>query len=308
MRRPEFAERQFEIAIYIELSCDGSSPFVPTQNIEKYLGIDSAADPDGQHEIWRILNVQIPQRVAISPILWPLLPRRFYPSLPVGRFCSLFLQVKVANYQDGIRSKYYGRFSGPYFETKITAHQQKTLRVLEAGLQERALARYVSPIFWSRRDFDAYDQARQVLQNSAFIAPSTIKAHRKWMYNSTSSLHVLNPDPEDVRSEPWETLVASIQERSREETLFEHVRGLAISIGGELVDRGLEQAGWMRRLSRYGQIDNETASLLYYFSVVAQYAASADVWWLLLLIPDSNTRELLRERDREWRFIWRHFL
>jgi hypothetical protein len=308
MKTPEFAERQFETAIYIELSREDSSPFVPTQNVEKYLGIDAAADPDRLHAIWRILDVQIPQRVPLSPTLWPFLPRRFHPSLPTARFCSLFLQVKVANYQDGPRSKYYGKFSGPYFETKITAHQQKTLKALETRLQERAITRYVSPVFWSRNDFDAHDRARRVLQNSAFIAPSVVKAHRKWMYNSASGLHVLNPDPEEIGPESWEALAASIQERAREETLFEHVRALATSIGGELVDGGLEQATWIGRLRQYGEFGGETISLLYYLSVVAQYAELAGVWWLLLLIPDSNTRELLRHRDQHWWYWWHRFM
>jgi hypothetical protein len=308
MKRPEFAERQFETAIYIDISRDSSSPFVPTQNVEKYLGIDAAADPDRLHAIWRILDVQIPQRVPLSPTLWPFLPRRFHPSFPTGHFCSLFLQVKVANYQDGTRSKYYGKFSGPYFETKITAHQQKTLMALETRLQERALARYVSPVFWSRSDFDTYDQARQVLQNSAFIAPAAVKAHRKWMYNSVSGLHVLNPDPEEIRPELWQTLVAAVQEKARAETLFEHVRALATSIRGEVLDRGLEQAMWIGRLRRYGEFDGQAILLLYYLSVVAQYAESAGVWWLLLVIPDSETRELLRHHDRYWRFWWDHFI
>lgn len=306
MKTPEFAERQFETAIYIELSHESSSPFVPTQNVEKYLGIDAAADPDRLHAIWRILEVQIPQRVPLSPTLWPLLPRRFHPSFPTGRLCSLFLQVKVANYQDGRRSKYYGRFSGPYFEAKITAHQQKTLMALETRLQERALARYVAPVFWSRSEFDTHDDARQVLQNSAFIAPAAVKRHRKWMYNGTSGLHVLNPDPEEIRPERWQALVAAIQERARAETLFEHVRALAASIRGELLDRGLEQATWIGRLRRYGDFDRQVISLLYYLSVVAQFAESAGVWWLLLVIPDPETRELLRHRH--WGYWWDYFI
>ena len=240
MKTPEFAERQFETAIYIELSRDDNSPFVPTQNLEKHLGFDAAADPARLHAIWRILDVQIPQRIPLSPALWPYLPHRFHSVFPTGPFCSLFLQVKVATFQDSARAKYHGKFKGPYFETKITAHQQKTLMDLERRVQQRALARYVAPVFWSRSDFDTYDQARQVLRNSAFVAPGAVKAHRKWIYSSTSGIHVLDPDPEDIRPEKWQALVAAIKERAQPETLFEHVRGLAISIRGEFLNRDVE--------------------------------------------------------------------
>ena len=299
MKRPEFAERQYETSIYIELSRDSPhSPFVPTQNVEKFLGIDAAADPSDLHDIWRMLDVHIPSRVPLSPRLWPGLNPRFHGALPIGRFCSLFLQVKVANYQDGRKTKYRDKFDGPYFEARITAHQQKTLQDLELRLQDRALTRYVSPAFWSRSDFDAHDAGKQVLQNSAFVSPSIVKKHRKWMYKDTSGLHVLNPNPEDVRPESWELLTEAIRVRAREETLFEHVRGLARSIRGESVVDGERQATWLQRLQKYGKFDRETLSSLDDFSVVAQFAELANAWWLLLLIPDSDTRDTLRHMHR----------
>ena len=104
MKNPQFAERQYEAAAYIELARGRASP-VPTQNIEQYLGIDAAADPENINPIWRILSVHIPSRILLSPTLWPSLPRQFHDEIP-GRFCSLFLQFKRPKYQDHKRAKY----------------------------------------------------------------------------------------------------------------------------------------------------------------------------------------------------------
>lgn len=56
--------------------------------------------------------------------------------------------------------------------------------------------RYASPAFWSRTDFDLRDENRHVLVKSAFVAPSLVKKHKKWMYTSPSGRAVLNPEPE----------------------------------------------------------------------------------------------------------------
>lgn len=156
MQRAQFAERQYETAVHIELARNGAGPFIPTQAIEAYIGIDAAADPGKRHAIWRILSVQIPRRVTLSPALWPELPPKFHDDIP-GSFCSLFMQFKRPVFQDSKSAKYHGRIGGPYYQVGLTPHQQKALLSLEDRTRGAAVVRYAAPAFWSRRDFDFHD-------------------------------------------------------------------------------------------------------------------------------------------------------
>lgn len=309
MKAPEFAERQLEAAIHIELAQGRGAPFVPTQNVERYLGIDAAADPDKLHAIWRILDVHVPRRVQIAPDLWPALPRRFRRFLPTGRYCSLFLQVKVSCYQDHWRSKYFDRFGGPYYVATISARQRRTLQRLEARVAQRAITRYIAPVFWSRLQFEQYDERREVLQNSAFLSPSVVKAHRRWMYNGPASAPLLNPEPEETTPESWELLLGLARERARSESLYEHVRHLASSLTEEeLIDAERQQTTWVDRVERYMRLEEEDRQLLLNLASVTQFAEREDIYWLLLLMPDASTLrwiDMSRQRSLwSWDWIW----
>lgn len=288
MKKPEFAERQYEVAACIELALGRASPFVPTQSIEAYIGIDAAADPVKCHAIWRILSVQIPRRIQLSPALWPALPPQFHNQIP-GQFCSLFIQFKRPVFQDSKRAKYHSRIGGPYFEVKITPHQQEALWQFQRRVQARAIVRYASPAFWSRDDFDRYDEHRQVLANSAFIPPARIKTHRKWMYAGQSGKVVLNPDPEDGEGEAWEAVVAEMTGVAARQSLREHVRSLAASLSdeGDLRPAVYEQS-WLTRIVEYGKFSRADTEFLVDLSVVARAAEKADSTWIVMLQPEND--------------------
>jgi hypothetical protein len=277
MQKPQFAERQYEAAVYIELARGRASPFVPTQNIEAYVGIDAAFDPVKSHAIWRILGVHIPRRMYLSPALWPALPRQFHDEIP-GRFSSLFMQFKRPVYQDGKRAKYRDRIGGPYFEVAFTPHQQKALVQLETRVKGAAVVRYASPRFWSRKDFDSHDEKRQVLENSAFIAPAAVKSHRKWFYDSSANKAVLNPAPEDAESERWSAVLDELTGRATRQSLREHIRSLAEQLG-EIVEpqTTATEATWLRSIDAYGKFTTEDKELLFNLGVVSLAAESADV-------------------------------
>lgn len=304
MKKAQFAERQYEAAVTIELARGGASPFVPTQSVEAYIGIDAAADPVRAHAIWRILGVRIPRRMQLSPALWPALPPQFHDEIP-GRFCSLFIQFKRPIFQDSNRAKYYTRMRGSYFEVGITPHQQKTLLQLQRNVRAAAVVRYASPAFWSRTDFDFHDERRQVLANSAFIAPSRIKTHRKWMYGGSSGKIVLNPDPEDADGEGWEGVLGEMSEVAVRQSLREHVRSLANMVGDE-VDEPRDENSWLGRLSQYGQFSEEDNAILVDLSVIAQAADAADSTWIVMLLPEKGWDELFSD-NRIWlshRSLW----
>ena len=303
MKKPQFAERQYEIAANIELARGRASPFVPTQSIEAYIGIDAAADPAKSHAIWRILSVQIPRRIPLSPALWPALPRQFHDEIP-GRFCSLFLQFKRPIFQDNKRAKYNTRMRGPYFQVGITPHQQRALSRLQNRVQGKASVRYASPAFWSRDDFDFHDEHRQILANSAFITPSRVKTHLKWMYAGPSGRVVLNPDPEDIDGEGWEAVVGEMTELAVRQSLREHLRTLAVAVsdkGDHPTARG--ENSWLRRIAQYGQFTDEDKTLLVDLSVISRASEEADSTWLVMLLPENGWKEWFNE-DRNWMRHW----
>ena len=282
------------MAVAIELSRGGASPFVPTQNIEAYIGIDAAVDPMKTHAIWRILSVQIPRSIGLSPTLWPALPRQFHNAIP-GRFCSLFLQFKIPIYQDSRRAKYHTRIGGPYFEVGITPHQQVALSKLEARVAGKAVVRYASPAFWSRNDFDTFDARRRVLNNSAYIAPAQIRSHRKWMYAGISGPTVLNPNPEGVPSETWAGIIRELTERASRQSLREHIRSLAASLQEtEQPQQPYEDVAWLKRIAQYGRFSGEDNSLLVDLSVVSQTAENAETAWIVFVLPDDTWKDVLR--------------
>jgi hypothetical protein len=300
MKKPQFAERQYETAAHIELALGRASPFVPTQNIEMYLGIDAAADPVKAHAIWRILSVQIPRRISLSPELWPALPRRFHDQIP-GRFCSLFLQFKRPVFQDHARAKYHKRIGGPYFEVGITRHQQMVLLNLEQRVTKHAVVRYASPAFWSRQEFDRFDEKRTVLVNSAFIAPARVKSHKRWMYGGVNGKVILNPDPEDTDPDDWGAVIRSLEAQAVRQSLRQHVRLIASAVGQTVEPRvTADGTPWFRRILQYGQMSVDDAGLVMDLISVAQAADSAEAVWLILLLPEEQWGQLLREERHLW--------
>ena len=304
MKRPQFAERQYETAVNIELARGAASPFVPTQHAEFYLGIDAAHSPRDLHAIWRILAVQMPRRVMLSPMLWPTLPPRFHDEIP-GRHASLFLQYKASVHQDHRRAKHFTRMEGPYYEVRITAHQQRRLADLEARVAAGAIVRYAAPAFWSRGEFDRHDERREVLRHSAFVSPSLVKAHRKWMFGRPTGKAVFNPDPEETDGESWEIAVRRLSEVGRHETLRAHVRALAAAVSQERAETVLDgDGGWVDRIRRYGRLSQEDAAFLLDLSTVTRAADAAGADWTVFLEPDPAWRFIEREGPGPFWWWW----
>jgi len=308
----QFAERQYETVFHGELAARLGGPFVPTQPLEMYLGIDAATDARDAHRIWRILNVNIPQRTTLTPLLWPRLPRRYCPMIS-GRVVSLFFQFKVPKYNDATKAKYAATFGASYFEVAITKHQQKSLMELQRRVKPRALVRYASPAFWTRADFDRHAVKQQVLSMSAHIVPSQVGTHKKWMYAKPSGKAVLNPDPEEVESVGWEAITGLMGEKARKESFRAHVAGLAASIREASADSSDQrEPDWLIGLREYAresqarfEFSPEDGRYLVDLRTVSDAAEQADTTWLVMLSPDSMTWDLFRIWERDAEMLWR---
>lgn len=307
MKPTEFGERQYETTFHLELGSGGGGPFVPTQPLEMYLGIDAATNPRDTHRIWRILNAIIPRRLHLSPTLWPLLPRRFYPAIS-GRIVSLFIQFKRPMYNDSKRAHYRSRFGTSYFEVAITRHQQSRLAELQRRVQSRALVRYASPAFWTRSEFERLAARRRVLSQSAYLIPSRVGTHKKWMYVGPSGKVILNPDPEQIDSEEWQLLTELMAKQARKESLRTHISQLAHSIR-DAQDQSFStgEPEWLSTIREYAKLSPEDEKHLIDVRDVVNAAEQADTTWVVMLFPDDNSRHQFDMLREELEMFWRHF-
>lgn len=311
-KRCQFAERQYEQTFNNELGSVAGGAFVPTQPLEMYLGIDAATDAKDAHRIWEILNANIPRRVTLSPKLWPQLPLRFYPEIS-GRIVSLFFQFKVPKYNDAKRGKHRIRFGSPYYEVAITRHQHDALVALQRRVQSRALVRYASPTFWTRLDFDKYAISRQVLSKSAYLIPSRVGRHKKWMYAVPSGRTILNPDPEEIESVDWEIILGSLREQAREESLQVHVASLAKAVRETQIESDDQQEpNWISAMRRYARAWQERLSpqeveYLMNYRTIVDAAELADTTWTVIVFPDSKGRSMLDLMEEHAQWCWRLF-
>lgn len=305
MKKTVFAERQYESTFLSELGRDGAGPFQPTQRLERFLGIDAATNTHNAHRIWRILDANIPQRMPLSPGVWPRLPRRYHSAIS-GRVVSLFFQFKVAKYQDGAKARYRPDFGQPYYEVALTKHQQSTLLRLQQRVRARALVRYAAPVFWSQADFDKHAAARRVVAQSAFLRPTQAGSHRKWMYAAPTGKIRLNPDPEEADAESWEALTAALVEQSREESIREHVHALAASMRDGLEEVALQaEAPWITAIRQYVSLSDENLRYLADLRTVVNEAERADTTWLILVNPGPELRRLLDALEDHWEpYLW----
>ena len=306
MKSSAFSERQYETNFHIELGSGGAGPFVPSQSMEWHVGIDAATNARDAHRIWRILNVHIPRRMPLSPAIWPHLPCRFHEQIS-GRLVSLFFQFKVPKYHDSKRSKYRVQFDAPYYSVAITQHQQRRLVELQRRVQSRALVRYASPAFWTRTDFDRYAGKRQILEQSAYIVPSRIKDHKKWMYAGPSGKVILNPDPELIDPESWALLIDSMSQMAQEESLREHVARIARSIRESDESPIDPEAAWLSAVREYAQLSPDDVTALLDLRTVADAAEQADTSWVVMISPDDRSRKLLQMLRREFEAFWPYY-
>jgi hypothetical protein len=284
MKRSEFAERQYETSFHLELDVRGGGPFVPTQTLEKFIGIDAATNPSERHRIWKLLRVAVPCRTTLSAGLWPMLPAKWHRHLSV-KTVSLFFQYKVPMFNDGAKSRYRKKYGAPYYEVSIAKEQQETLHDLQKRVSQRAVVRYASPAFWTRADFDRNALSARVLSESAYVSPGRVGAHSKWIYVGPGAKMTVNPDPEELEYETWSSVQAAMAEYSQTETLAEHVRSLATSLAaqGRDVPSSERDNTLVDEVGRELGMPPEDVEYLKDCQVVAEAAERVDVSWIVMV-------------------------
>ncbi|HYJ23018.1 MAG TPA: hypothetical protein VEW07_13460 [Solirubrobacterales bacterium] len=174
MPRPaEFSERQYELAVNLELLCGGSGKFtVPTQRAEKILGFDIELVP-ALRAAWSHFGSGSP----------PVGSKR-HPGLPFS--ASLFIQYKRPEMLVGHRAgqvkcrrlKVVGS-PVPYLRYRLAPDQLDALMRLQAQVGGGAEVCYAVAGFISRRQLHARQAAGEVMDGSNFLSMRKIEETRK---------------------------------------------------------------------------------------------------------------------------------
>lgn len=169
-----FHERQYELAVNLELIAGSGMFFAPMQVIEENVGYDIALVP-GHTAVWSQLGVGaspvgVETAVAYDAALNPA---------PGGQtfVASLFVQYKRPERmvrRNAVEAP--GRQSQgggvPFFRVRLNGNQHEVLAELESRVGGDAVVRYAAPLFHRIEDLWVRQSTRAVFAGSAFIAPS----------------------------------------------------------------------------------------------------------------------------------------
>jgi hypothetical protein len=130
--RAEFEEKQFELAMSVELA-DGrlGTVYSSGQVLEAIVGYDAVAQPRHNNPIWQILQVPRPAGLRLVPVMWAPGATPDASRLPASPV-SLILQYKRPEYISRAPAKQWTYWRAPYFRFERKQPQHKILRQLES--------------------------------------------------------------------------------------------------------------------------------------------------------------------------------
>jgi hypothetical protein len=222
----EFSEREYELAMNIELLAGGGRYSVPSQVAEKALGYDIALIP-GLTSVWALLGYASPL-AGVPPVGGVL----GHPSAPAFA-ASLFLQYKRPEELRGGSAKEAEprRAAGatpclPYLRYELERFQLDRLLGLQAEVSGLAEVCYAAASFIRSDELKEMQAFRQVVSSTNFLplgklgsllGPRGPREAHVWTYGARQSEGVLCSEPRKVQSYTgWQLL-----------------EGLAEALGGE---------------------------------------------------------------------------
>ena len=169
-----FHERQYELAMNIELLLGSGAFFAPMQVVEEAVGYDIALVP-GEAAIWQHLGIAAglpgtPTAIAYGPANVPMMGG---PVFSASLFCQYKRPERMIGATAGqraARSLQGGAL--PYFRVFLDRDQHEVLSDLEQSVGQDAVVRYAAPRFHRIEDLWVRQATRQVAGDSVFISPS----------------------------------------------------------------------------------------------------------------------------------------
>jgi len=310
-----FHERQYELAVNIELIASSGKFFAPMQSVEETVGYDIALVP-GYAAVWSQLGIGAPPVGVQTPVAYDT---PITPTLGGQTFAaSLFVQYKRPERMVRRSAKEaQGRTQQggvvPFFRVRLNDDQHDVLAELEKQVGADAVVRYAAPLFHRIEDLWVRQSTKGVFAASVFIAPSEAGAPPScWTYDDNGT-PIFCSEPRRGESERSDDVLRAVVlaaiGRGRPQTVV-HLQALASQVGqidlttrrkrrriddrddGGREREGPDEAEWVRPpLARWEWVDQlravaperadtdiETAADA---AVIANASASIGLTWLL---------------------------
>jgi hypothetical protein len=231
-----FHERQYELAVNLELIAESGKFFAPMQVIEENVGYDIALVP-GYTAVWTQLGVgkQPPGVYTATEYDAALKP------VPGGHAfaASLFVQYKRPERMvrrsaaEASRRQSQGG-DVPFFRVRLNADQHDVLADLENRVGADAVVRYAAPLFHRIEDLWVRQATRSVFPGSAFIAPSDAgNPPSCWTYDDKGAPIFCSVPRRGESEQSYEVLSALVRAGVAKERpeIGAHLRILAAEVG-----------------------------------------------------------------------------
>lgn len=316
--KPTFHERQYELAMNLELIAGSAQFFAPMQVIEEKVGYDIALVP-GHMAIWANLGVKQPTGVQ-TPVEYGA------KSIPVAGgqsfAASLFVQYKRAEkmfYRSALQTGDRAQAGGdvPFFRVYFDKDQHEVLVDLEQAVGQNAVVRYAAPLFHLIEDLWVRQSTRSVFGSSSFIPPASAGIPASvWTY-ADDGTSIFCSEPRRGEAEDGNGVLQSLVRmslgRDRPGT-NDHLRSLAAEVEqvdlterrrrqrfDDLGERGasgdaqwtrepLTRSEWEDRLHAVAPEGAQQLEPAVDAAVVANAAASVGFTWLLASVrPTTGT-------------------
>lgn len=181
----EFGERQYELAINLELIAGSGTFFAPPTPLEASLGVDIAMTP-GDPLIWSALGIRPPAGARAGS--------RALPDWATGAgappsLMSLFIQYKRSTHLVRSTAAEWSEHGEPYWRVELTQSQHHVLLDLEDSLGNLGAVRYAAPLFWTHADMWRRQATGGLFDDSLIFAPSAIGAgHQRASWSASRGL------------------------------------------------------------------------------------------------------------------------
>jgi len=312
-RRAEFSERQYELAMNLELLSGAKAPLfsTPSQAAEKTLGYDVALVP-AFPTVWSLVGYSSPPSGVIPG--FGVLGHDSAPTFAA----SLFIQYKRPVEMRGttareapLRAAAGVKRSLPYFRYGLAEEQLRVLLELSREVGDRAVVCYAAPAFVELADLHEMQVHSHVCANSNFLplpnldavlgsATTAVSSDGRlphvWTYGKAGHAGLLCSEPLAIESwqgsELWHRAVARAIEGGRE--VGPHVVDLARAIegweetfGAPVRDRwgGMPPPPGQARRLRFGQVHIESMAA---FNLQNALRRQGIGWLLALARPEAD--------------------
>jgi len=208
----EFEESEFRGPLFNQLEKGSHLLWEPGQVFEKSIGIDRASLCIHDY-LWNLHGFS-------SPLGGTILNKRSYryiwkssrPNKLLPDFkLNLFIQAKRSEYSSRSKGKLKPQINGAHWYFEITAHQQKSLELLEKELGKEALIVYAAPVFHKQQELYNHTTGQTIVPNSTFPKVSMLTGHEKWYFDRGGISGIANPDIQNFDEEDLFTQIAQMR-------------------------------------------------------------------------------------------------